>query len=257
MYERICKCCNKIIIYANKRNKERADKDHTICRACSNSNRKGINHPMFSKIPYNKGDKCSEKTRKLISKNHADVSGKNNPMFGTNGGMYNKTHNQESKDKIRNGNKNKIVSEDTKEKIRKSKLEYYKNNHHNSKGKKVSIETKRKMRLSSIKRITECKFNGVQFYPTYNKSSIPIILEYGTNNNLNLIHAENGGEFFIKELGYWVDAYDINKNIVIEFNEKHHKYRKEKDKIRRDEIINFLKCEFIIINTDGTIEKYN
>ena len=73
---------------------------------------------------------------------------------------------------------------------------------------------------------------------------------------MNLIHAENGGEFFIKELGYWVDAYDIDKNIVVEFNEKHHKYQKNKDENRRNEIIDFLKCKFIILNENGTIENY-
>jgi len=34
----------------------------------------------------------------------------------------------------------------------------------------------------------------------------------------------NGGEHFIPELGYWVDGYDKNKNIVIEYYEtRHHK----------------------------------
>ena len=60
--------------------------------------------------------------------------------------------------------------------------------------------------------------------------------------------------FILKELGYWVDGYDIEKNTVIEFNEKHHKYREDKDNERRENIINFLKCDFITINEDLTIK---
>ena len=109
------------------------------------------------------------------------------------------------------------------------------------------------MRLAAIKRISECKFNGNQFYPSYNKKSISIIENYASINNFKINHAENGGEYFIKELGYWVDGYDTNNNIVIEFNEKHHKYMIEKDTQRRNNIINFLKCDFIIIDENLTI----
>lgn len=256
MYERICRSCNKVMTYNSKRNKERADRDNTLCRTCNNSSRKGNKHPMFGKIPYNKGKKSSEETKKLISVNHADVSGDKNPMFGTKGGMYKKHQTEETKEKIGKGNKNKIVSEETKEKMSQIKLEYYKNNPNSRKGISPSSETRRKMRLSTIKRITECRLNGVQFYPTYNKKSIPKISEYGNLNNLNLVHAENGGEFFIKELGYWLDAYDVEKNIVVEFNEKHHKYQKDKDENRRNEIIKYLKCKFIILNEDGSINIY-
>jgi len=100
------------------------------------------------------------------------------------------------------------------------------------------------------------KFNNTQFYPSYNKISIEIITEYANENDLRIIHAENGGEFYIKELGYWVDGYDIEKNIVVEFYENAHKYKIDKDTYRRNEIIDLLNCEFIIIHEDGNIEKF-
>ena len=64
-------------------------------------------------------------------------------------------------------------------------------------------------------------------------------------------HALNSGEIRIKELGYFPDYYDKEKNIVIEFYEKAH-YNKgtlsERDIRREKEIIEFLNCNFIRIN---------
>jgi very-short-patch-repair endonuclease len=57
----------------------------------------------------------------------------------------------------------------------------------------------------------------------------------------------NGGEYYIEELGYWVDGYDETNNVVIEYNEKHHKRQISKDEKRKNEIIEFLKCKFIEI----------
>lgn len=48
---------------------------------------------------YWKGRIISEKTRQKMKDNHADVSGKNNPMYGTLGGMYGKKHTEEWKRK--------------------------------------------------------------------------------------------------------------------------------------------------------------
>lgn len=111
--------------------------------------------------------------------------------------------------------------------------------------KNISNETRRKQRMSYIK-YHESK-NG-QLFPNYNKIACKIIDEYGKNNGYNFQHAENGGEIHLKELGYWLDGYDKDKNVVIEFYEKHHNFKKEKDLIREKEIIDFLKCKFIIIH---------
>jgi len=256
MNERICGICNEIIKYSSKYKKERADKAKSVCRKCSNKKRKGADHPMYGKTSGFKNKKHTEYSKGLISKNHIDVSGENNPMYNSNGGMFGKIHTKETKKKISEGNKDKIISDETKKKIKTSLKEYYKLNDSPTKGKKHTNETKCKMRLSAIKRIERCKFNNMQFYPSYNKKSIKEIIDYAEINNLKLKHAENGGEFFIKELGYWVDGYDFSKNVVVEFYETHHKYRENKDINRRNEIINFLKCEFIVIHEDGNIEKY-
>jgi len=67
----------------------------------------------------------------------------------------------------------------------------------------------------------------------------------------------NGGEFHIKELGYWVDGYDNENNVVYEYDERHHfigTELKERDIIRQEEIVNFLGCKFIRIKDELNIK---
>ena len=59
--------------------------------------------------------------------------------------------------------------------------------------------------------------------PMYNVKSISIIERYGKENSYNFQHAENGGE--VQVIGYFVDGYDKERNVVIEYYEKHHKYQ--------------------------------
>lgn len=116
-------------------------------------------------------------------------------------------------------------------------------------GKKHEEETKKKQRLAQISHIEKRK--GHQMKPSYNPSSIPIIEDYGRKNGFKFQHAENGGEFYIADLGYWVDAYDSEKNVVLEYDESHHfdanGNLKQKDLNRQREIENHLGCKFIRI----------
>lgn len=113
----------------------------------------------------------------------------------------------------------------------------------------VSNHSRRKMRLSAIKRIERnCKN---QILPNFNPMACNIIDIFGKENGYNFQHAMNGGEFYIKELGYWVDGYDKDKNVVIEIDEKKHFKNgnlRKKDLIRQNEIEEFLKCKFIRFN---------
>ena len=111
--------------------------------------------------------------------------------------------------------------------------------------------SRRKMRITKIEQIKNNKFNGNQWYPSYNTNACILIDKYGKDNGYNFQHAMNGGEFFIKNLGYWVDGYDKDNNIVIEVDEIHHFDSNGdlniKDIKRQIEIIEYLKCEFIRI----------
>lgn len=52
--------------------------------------------------------------------------------------------------------------------------------------------------------------------PNYNINVIPIIEEYGKKYGYNFQHAENGGEYYVDGLGYYLDGYDKENNVVIE-----------------------------------------
>ena len=117
--------------------------------------------------------------------------------------------------------------------------------------KNESTATKQKRRLSAINRLSRNIQDGKMLTPNYNLKSISILEEYAKKLGItDLQHAENGGEYYIKELGYWIDGYSKEKNIVLEFDEPAH-YKngilKEKDLRRQFEIENFLKCIFIRI----------
>jgi hypothetical protein len=140
---------------------------------------------------------------------------------------------------------NKNRDDETKNKISKSKLGVSYTDLH---GYEKAELIKDKIRRSAIERRNTM---DPGWRPNYNKSSIPILeakaVELGITD---LMHAENGGEFYIKELGYWVDGYSPAENVVIEYYESFHnqKRRIEYDIKRESQIINFLNCTFIIIH---------
>jgi hypothetical protein len=117
--------------------------------------------------------------------------------------------------------------------------------HNTWSGRKHDKETIRKMRISTLEYIHD---NKGQVCPRYNKNSIEIIEKFGKEKGYNFLHAENGGEYYIKELGYYLDAYDPHKNVVLEIDEKQHFDANgsllKKDIIRQKEIESFLNCEF-------------
>ena len=186
-----------------------------------------------------KGNVHSEETKQKMSN---VKKGKNNPMYGRTRpdvGARNKTiENRRKLSEAQKGEKNhnygKKRSEETRRKISEAE-----------KGKTLTQETKRKMRIAAIKRIE--RKHG-QVHPNYNPEACSLIDEYGKKYGYNFQHAENGGELHIKELGYWVDGYDVEKNVVIEYDEPHHNRQKEKDVQRQEEITRHLGCEFIRIS---------
>jgi hypothetical protein len=111
-------------------------------------------------------------------------------------------------------------------------------------------------RYNTKNRIRLCKScAGLQrITPYYNPNACKIIDEYGKANGYNFRHAENGGEY--KVLRYSLDGYDKEKNVVIEYDEKHHfsdGYLVDKDVRRMNDIICHLKCKFLRLNERGEI----
>jgi hypothetical protein len=143
-------------------------------------------------------------------------------------------------------NQDKIHSKETKQKLSLFHT-----------GKIVPKETCNKISRAAIKR--KCNHYAQKYgkwAPNYNHEACNIIDEYGKEHNYNFQHALKGGEYHIKELGYWVDGYDKEKNVVIKYYEKHHNKQIEKDKKRKERIMEILKCKFIIIHYDKNIETW-
>jgi len=105
-------------------------------------------------------------------------------------------------------------------------------------------------RLKKIEVISRNKFEGNPVFPSYNKKACNIFDKICEQKHIHIQHALNDGEFYIKELGYWLDGYDIKNNTVYEFDEKYHFIKgqlREKDIDRQNEIEKFLGCKFIRI----------
>lgn len=232
-YVRYCPDCNRKISYKRKNAFVAANKKESICRSCA---------MLKSNCKRFEGHAHSKKTKILFSKKRKGVK-----------------KSDAHKIKIGNANRGKIRTNVVKNKISKTLKKKYalgeitspfcfikKNGKNNPMfGKKHNSESLRKMRLSSIHRIEENKNNGNQIKPAFNKNACNIIEHYGEKHNYNFQHAMNGGEFYIKELGYWVDGYDKDKNVVIEYYENRHKKTIEKDEKRKLEIVDYLGCKFI------------
>jgi len=105
-----------------------------------------------------------------------------------------------------------------------------------------SKNTKQKMRIA---RINSIESNNGQISPNYNPTSIYYLDWLSAWNGWNLQHAENGGEYHIKKLGYFVDGYDKKNNIVVEFYENAHYNNgklSDRDIAREIDIKKYLNC---------------
>lgn len=85
------------------------------------------------------------------------------------------------------------------------------------------------------------------FPVNYNKDSIKVIEKYGRENGYVFQHAENGGEVCIE--GFFVDGYDAKNNVVVEYQEYHHRspQRRKRDGWKKHLITKKLKCKYIEI----------
>jgi len=214
-FERNCPKCNTELIYSSKQKMNRANELNSLCRGC------------IGKI----------RSEKMKTYTHNNTS-KECPSCGSIIYFTNKYKYERS---VKNNSLCRACS-------KKDKLNPNFGNTAVNFGIPHSNETLKKMRTKRIEQVRERFFNGGQMYPNYNPSSIPIIEQKANELGItDLQHAENGCEFFISELGYWVDGYSKEKNIVIEYYEAFHSKQIEKDLKRQTEITNFLKCKFIII----------
>jgi len=157
----------------------RAIAKNTACRPCAIS---GNRNPMYGKTH-------TKETLALMSKNSIGTN------VGEKSGLYGKFG------KDHPGFGRKMSAKDKQETSARFK------------GIPKSDEHKRKLRLAQINNIQR-KYG--QNFPNYNETSCIAFDRLNSELSLNGQHAENGGEFYIKQLGYWVDFYVPELNLVIE-----------------------------------------
>jgi hypothetical protein len=228
-WTRKCPECGCGVSYSSKKNLMGATKTGSKCRRCA---RIGMNNPMYNKkhkpetIEKIKAKRklqgCSDETRKKMSETATG-----------------KIVSDETRKRMSESFTGRVYSDKTRKNMSESRKSYFENMNDDE-----YVKYCKNRRLTSIK-YWKTKF---EVYPNYNKSSIPIIEAKAKELGItDLQHAENGGEYHIKELGYFVDGYSKEKNIVIEYYEKFHTSNIKKDMNRQQEITNLLKCKFIII----------
>ncbi len=245
---RKCSQCRADILYSDKYKLATATRNNTKCSKCWRFGKK-----LPTKSDYSK---CCPSCGKIV-------------YFATKYSLRNSILNSAVCNScIDRGNNGRIQTEDEKEKraaklqgltrSRESKKRYSKakrgkNNPRYGTHISKSEEHRRKIRLSCIEVIkNRLALAGKQMTPVFNPVACSAIDEYGTQYGYHFQHALNGGEYYIKELGYWVDGYDKDKNVVVEFYENNHWHRKnkKKDVDRMNEIVHHLHCDFVILREE-------
>jgi len=199
------------------------------------------------RTPWNKGKSgiYSEETLKKMSENSKGQVAWNKGKKGC--------YTEETLKRMGESKKRENLSEET----RKKMSEWARRRVAWNKGKKgcYSKETIEKIRLNTrlsiIKLIEKNRLDGNQLFPNYNPAACALLDEYGKQHGYNFKHAMNGGEHYFKELGYWVDGYDSEKNVAMEIDEAHHfdldGNLLERDLRRQKEIEEYCGCTFIRI----------
>lgn len=243
---RRCPRCEKIMIYKSKRGYFRGKKQASFCRSCRALQRRGDGYlppdrtgarlSDEHKLKIGEAVKIRHKTvgHPMKGKTHTDAvkkflsekfSGKGNPLYG-------KKRSIETRMKISETRKrNKIP------------------------GPKISEEGLITLRKKRIKEISVDKFNGNQVMPSYNKKSCLFFNDLEKELGWDGFYAtKQGGEYHIKELGFFLDYYNPHKNIVIEWDEKRHfnvdGSLREKDILRQKQTEKHLKCVFLRIKEE-------
>lgn len=246
-YTRNCPSCKDIIKYRNEKNRDNAELTGNKCPKCRQTKKDKTKECIVCNSKFlGQGKTCSQPCRLVVIKETKQKK------YG------NAFYNNREKCKntcIKKYGVDNVAKSDEIKKLVTEKVRYFSRvdvsgENNPMYGKKHSPSTKRKQRLKRIESLN----NKHPLFPGYNPFACQAIDQFGKENGYEFQHAENGGEYFIKELGYWVDGYDKNKNVVIEYDEAHHFDKNGKlrgrDVERQKEIEEYLQCTFLRIKQE-------
>ena len=277
-YKRNCPKCGKELFYTRKSTCNRMEKKKSLCIPCSKrifditNNRENnlffklcpkcnIEKLYYTTIP---GLKYAVKNNTICKKCRLSLKSnivykRNCPECGKELKTKNKYWNEIAIKENRvccvcNG-KSFVFTKKWKENMRKNhadfsgiKNPFYKKHHSDFVIEKLSniSDDKRKLIRERFSVWLKNKISS----PTFNKRACKYLDKLNKETGWNLKHAMNGGEEVV--CGYWVDGYDKDKNVIVEYDEKKH-YRadgnlRQKDIKRQEEIIKTLHCKFYRYN---------
>lgn len=270
-FKRNCPECNKEMSYKKIEYLIDAYDNDSLCHSCVNKHRhfsidtrKKISDSNKGKKSWNKGmpkdeffSYMSEESKKNVEENFFKKGERPKNADFRKGKTYIEIYGVEKAEELINNIKNRKLTKEHKENISSGILnsEKWKQSFTDERAKKISDALKGKKRNISDETMKKMRLrfarNNDKFVPTYNKNACLILNELALKTNTIIQHAENGGEYYIEDLGYWIDGYDVINNIVYEIDEPFHYdkngYLKEKDIKRQLEIENLLNCKFIRI----------
>jgi hypothetical protein len=263
-YERICDCGKKLK-YRSPKEFQMAIDNNSKCIKCCNkikahsdetklkiSNKLKLLYENGEIVPNMSGAHSLESREKMSNTRRGMKLSDDHKNSIREGVINSESH----KLSVKDPNRNKRISDKLKGKIfsLETKIKMSENHADISGDKNPSKrpEVRRKLRLKMIERIdSNLQIFGKNIVPFFNVKGCEFFDKLMIEKNCHIKHALNGGEYFIKDLGYWVDGYDEENNIVYEWDERHHYdvYGNllEKDVIRQKEIEDYLKCRFIRI----------
>lgn len=113
-----------------------------------------------------------------------------------------------------------------------------------NKGGTFTAESRRKMRLARLEVLKRCAFEGGQVRPSYNPIACKFFDWFDKQYNTTGRYATKGGEYLIEGLGYFVDYFNPEMKIIIEWDEERSHYRNgrlcDKDIQRQEEIMRYF-----------------
>ena len=275
--EKICPNCGSVLSvpgYSIKKKHDRkfCNKECFYEYAKKTEENKGENHPRYGKPVSeetkiklslkNKGKKRSDEVRKKLSEGHkgekaynyckteipCDNCGKTLmrvPSTTKEHNFCNRKCHSEWASRVMVGPLNSRYGKTWSEEARAKFMESWKKRREDPSyvQKKHTPETKRKQRIAAIKRMQKQSKAGEVVVPSFNFTACEFFAQFDKQFGINGQYATNGGEFHIKELGYFVDYFNPDVGIIMEWDEEYH-YKKgklsQKDVERQREIENYF-----------------
>ena len=200
---RNCPKCNRIIICSSKKYRNISNKLSSLCYSCAFTGRFRSEEYRLKISKVLTGKKLSVEHKERIKNACQNVSDESRKKMSLAG---------QGKPSHRKG---KILSKEWKREIRNTLLNLPKEIKQKiiigNKTRILSGETRRKMRLARIKYIEKIRFHGGKMTPRFSIKACQYFDNLNKQNGWKLQHALNGGEVYLKELGYWLDGYDTEK----------------------------------------------